>query len=325
MFLQGRAEITLNRSISRIIAAICLLASAPAFSDEGGVSFWLPGQYGSFAAAPVAPGWSLGSVYYHASTEASASREFSVGGNLVAGLQTEADLLFLAPSYAFEETVWGGQLALSMTAVYGRADVEVDAVLTAPGGDVISRSVRDSETGIGDLYPTATIRWNQGNSNFMTYLMGGVPVGDYDVDKLANLGTNHWSLDAGGGYTYLNQANGREFSAVMGVTYNFENPDTDYQNGISAHLDWAASQFLSESLHVGLVGYFYHQVTGDSGEGARLGDFESRVAAIGPEVGVLFNEGAWYFNAKGYWEWGAKRRPEGWNLWLTLSMPLGGK
>jgi len=31
--------------------------------------------------------------------------------------------------------------------------------------------------------------------------MAGVPVGSYKVGRLANLGTKHWSLDAGGGYT----------------------------------------------------------------------------------------------------------------------------
>ena len=66
--------------------------------------------------------------------------------------------------------------------------------------------------------------------------------------RLANIGTSHWSVDGGGGYTYFNAKSGREFSAVVGFTYNFENTDTDYQNGIDSHLDWGASQFLSEQL-----------------------------------------------------------------------------
>ena len=83
---------------------------------------------------------------------------------------------------------------------------------------------------------------------------------------------------------------------MLGFTYNFKNPDTDYQNGVDAHLDWAASQFLSEQWQVGLVGYFYQQVSGDSGAGAVLGDFKSRVYAIGPQVGYFFPVGGskWY-------------------------------
>jgi hypothetical protein len=60
------------------------------------------------------------------------------------------------------------------------------------------------------------------------------------------------------------------------------------KNGIDAHLDWGASQFLSASLQVGAVGYVYDQLTGDSGSGAKLGPFESRVIGIGPQVGYLF-------------------------------------
>jgi hypothetical protein len=152
-----------------------------------------------------------------------------------------------------------------------------------------------------------------------------VPVGAYDKGRLANIGTNHWALDAGGGYTYLDEKTGRELSAVLGFTYNFKNPDTDYQSGVDAHLDWAASQFLSEQWQVGLVGYFYQQVSGDSGAGAVLGDFKSRVYAVGPQVGYFFPVGGskWYLNLKGFYEFEAKNRPEGWNVWLTVSLPLG--
>jgi hypothetical protein len=119
--------------------------------------------------------------------------------------------------------------------------------------------------------------------------------------QLANLGTNHWSVDAGGGYTYLDAKKGHEFSIVAGFTYNFENPDTDYKNGIDSHVDWAASQFLNEPLHVGVVGYYYYQLTGDSGAGAKLGSFESRVGGIGPQVGYFFPVG----KEKGYVNLGA--------------------
>lgn len=33
-------------------------------ADEGGVSFWEPGQYGSFAAIAPSPGWSLPLMFY---------------------------------------------------------------------------------------------------------------------------------------------------------------------------------------------------------------------------------------------------------------------
>ncbi len=79
-------------------------------------------------------------------------------------------------------------------------------------------------------------------------------------------------------------------------------------------------------LYVGLVGYGYYQLTGDSGSGATLGSNKARVYAVGPQAGYFFpfGGGKEYINLRSYWEFGAERRPEGWNLWLTLSLPLEG-
>jgi hypothetical protein len=304
--------------------AVVLLGAQPVAADEGGVSFWLPGQFSSFSAVPGDPGWSLPVIYYHTSADASASRSFERGGSIVAGLDIRADLAIIVPTYVFSTPVAGGQASFAMAAIVGRPQVSAGATLTGPSGVALSGGRSDTQTGVGDLYPSGTLKWNQGDHNFMVYGMGGIPVGEYSKDRLANLGTNHWSLDAGGGYTYLDVKKGQEFSAVLGFTYNWENNATQYRNGTDAHLDWAASQFLSEQLHVGLVGYFYDQLGGDSGSGAVLGDFKSRVSAVGPQVGYFFPVGPqkWYVNLKGYFEFDAKNRPEGWNTWLTLAIPF---
>lgn len=115
----------------------------------------------------------------------------------------------------------------------------------------------------------------------MFRVTGDIPVGAYDPRRLANIGIGHGAIDGGGGYTYFNPQMGHEFSAVAGLTYNFENPDTNYKSGIDFHLDWGASQFVTKQLQVGLVGYAYQQLTGDSGAGNRVGDFKSRVFGWG--------------------------------------------
>jgi hypothetical protein len=247
-------------------------------ADEGGVSFWLPGQYGSFAAVPGEPGWSMGTVYYHTSVDAGANRSFQRGGRLEAGIDADVDLLLLAPTFTFAEPFLGGQAAVSLVGIYGKNTTSADLALRGPGGAILSGSTTDSVHGFGDLYPTATLKWNEGVNNYMTYVTGDIPVGKYDADDLANLGIGHGAIDGGLGYTYLDPAKGHEFSIVGGLTYNFENPDTNYQNGIDGHIDWAASQFVSETVHVGLSGYAFQQLTGDSG--GILGEFESRVFGI---------------------------------------------
>ena len=122
----------------------------------------------------------------------------------------------------------------------------------------------------------------------MVYATTGVPVGAYDPTRLASMGLGHWAADGGVAYTYLNEQAGFEWSALAGLTYIFINPYTQYQSGVDAHLDWAISPYLSKEMHIGAVGYYYDQLTGDSGLGAKLGDFKSRVAGIGPQIGFFF-------------------------------------
>lgn len=52
-----------------------------------------------------------------------------------------------------------------------------------------------------------------------------------------------------------------------------------------------ASQFLTKQWQVGLVGYFYDQLTPDSGCAPIICPFESRVIGVGPQIGYLFPVG----------------------------------
>src|SRR5436189_493460 len=268
------------RSLATVTLALGLALAAAqrtALADEGGVSFWAPGQFGSFAAVPVDPGWALPLVYVHTSLEAGGGLALSRGSRLTVGLDATADLLFAFPTYTFATPVAGAQASLSVGAALARMKANIGGTLTGPFGGTISGSESDSLTGVTDLYAMGTLKWNRGDHNYMVYAMSGAPVGSYSVGRLANVGTNHWSLDAGGGYTYLNPKTGNEFSAVVGFTHSWENPDTNYKNGISPHLDWDASHFVTQQTHLGVVGYYYNQLTGDSGSGATLGDNKSRV------------------------------------------------
>ena len=304
-----------------------------ALADEGGVSFWIPGFFGSLAAAPQQPGWSVATIYYHTSVSAGGdvvfSRQVTRGrltanftGNLAADLDANADLAMVIPSYTFARKLFGGQLSVSLLGLAGHSEASVDATLTGlgPFGLSISRGRSDAVTGFGDLIPQASLRWNHGVNNYMTYITGDIPVGAYDPSRLANLGIGHGAVDGGFGYTYFNPKTGNEFSSVLGFTYNLENQHTDYQNGIDMHLDWAASKFLTKQLQVGVVGYVYNQITGDSGSGDRVGSFELRVIGIGPQIGYVFPVGdrQGYLNLKGYKEFDAEHRPDGWNVWLTF-------
>ena len=63
-------------------------------ADEGGVSFWLAGLFGSLAAAPQQPGWSSALIYYHTTVSAGADvalqREFEIKNIYHVGLGATA-------------------------------------------------------------------------------------------------------------------------------------------------------------------------------------------------------------------------------------------
>ncbi|NOJ39993.1 SphA family protein [Bradyrhizobium australiense] len=325
----------LPSSIGIAILAVSLFPEI-SHADESGVSYWLPGRFSSLAATPQVPGWSMAEVYYHTSVSAfgnlAAAREIQVGRipaninvDLNLRLNAQADLVLLNPTYTFATPVLGGQLAIGVTGLFGRSAATIDGTLTAAVGPfAVTRmgSIGDSITSVGDLYPQATLKWNAGVHNFMTYLTGDIPVGAYSPTRLANLGIGHAAIDGGGGYTYFNPQAGHEFSVVGGFTYNFKNQDTQYQNGIDFHVDWGASQFLSKQIFVGLVGYAYQQITDDFGQHPILGGFRSRVLGVGPQIGYLFPVGDMqgYLNLKGYGEFANENRPAGWNTWLTFSI-----
>ena len=322
-----------------IVAAIEVL-SPLARADEGGVSFWVPGTFGSLAATPQQPGWSFTFVFYDTSASAGSDvalgREFRIGKipanltpNLIASLKAPSGNESVSPSYVLATPILGGQAAVSVMGMYGRASTSVTGTLsgtltTAAGTMPFLRQdgIGDSVWGFGDLYPQFSLRWNTGVHNFMTYVTGDMPVGAYDSMRLSNIGIGHGAIDAGAGYTYFDSQSGHEFSAVLGFTGNLVNQSTQYQNGIDLHLDWGASQSLTGQWQIGLVGYVYKQITQDGGSGDKVGAFESQVIGVGPQIVYAFPVGDLQgnLNLKGYKEFDAAHRPDGWNVWLSFAI-----
>jgi hypothetical protein len=72
---------------------------------------------------------------------------------------------------------------------------------------------------------------------------------------LANLSFGFTAVDFGAGYTYFDPRPGHEFSVVGGLTYSGTNDALQHQSGIDFHVDWAASQFLTRNLQIGIAGY----------------------------------------------------------------------
>jgi hypothetical protein len=301
-------------------AALLVASAAPAIADEGGSSIWIPGQFASFAAVPTDPGFSLETVFYVSNGSASQGTSFPRGGRLLSGTSDNQWYVYTSPTWTFADPVLNGQLAVAVTFSAGSDNVFVSNVFTSRNGRDRGTTGADSVTGVSDLYPFASLKWAVGNHNFMVYAMGSVPTGGYDPNRLAGVGAGHWAVDWGMGYTFL--SGNFELSLTGGTTYNFMNPTTQYQSGMDGHLDFGTSYTLPSSAYIGLVGYFFDQLSPDTGGPLELGGFYGRVAGAGPQVGWSFDAGpvSVEVNLRGYKEFAAQNRPEGWNAWLTVSL-----
>lgn len=157
-----------------LVSLVVYDTSNAARADEGGVSFWVPGFFGSMAATPLTPGFSFANIYYHTSVSAGGNvafaRQVSRGnitanftGGLNANLDARADLYFAIPGYTFATPVLGGQANVLLIVPYGRNRVSVDATVAGALGPIpftISGGRTDEVTGFGDLVPQFNLRWN---------------------------------------------------------------------------------------------------------------------------------------------------------------------
>jgi hypothetical protein len=228
-------------AINLTLLGAVLTAPTSALADEGGVGFWLPGLFGSLAAAPLQPGMSVAAINYydsvHAGGDVALAKEVQIGhfttnlhADINGSLNSRIDLAMLIPSYTFEQHFLGAQANASMLMVVpGSMDTTLQGMIAGtlgPFGFSRFGSRTDDVVEAGDLYPMFNLRWNEGVNNLMTYITGDIPVGGYQRTSLSNISIGHYALDGGAGYTYLNPQTGYELSAVAGFTNNYTNPPT---------------------------------------------------------------------------------------------------
>jgi hypothetical protein len=326
-----------------------LVWSSAAFAAEEGKSIYLLGATASMAGLTPPPGTYFNSFTYlyggDATGDAAISRTLKQTDRTLpsaASLEVDADLKVKADValdvfsmlWAAPGQVMGGTFGLGVLAPVGyqRVDVDINArsTLTFPNGDELTGGnkfgVTDETFAIGDPLATAFIGWHSGDWHWKLTGLLNIPIGAYSNADLVNMGFNRWAVDITGAVTWLNPKTGFEVSVATGLTFNGENPDTDYKSGTEFHVEAAVMQHFSKSFAVGLAGYHYFQISGDSGSGAILGDFKGEVSAIGPNVTYNFQLGNVPVLTSVRWmhEFEATNRLEGDAGFLTVTIPLGG-
>jgi hypothetical protein len=337
-----------NKIGAPALAVCSILSCGAAYAAEEGKSVYLLGVTASMAGMTPPPGFYASSFtyLYSGSAGGDAALSWTLGRagvslptfgslRLDAAVKVKANVALDVASvmYVAPEKVLGGHFGVGLLAPFGYQGVDVDLsaikMLTFPDNSTLAGGRRmrisDETFAMGDPLLTAFIGWSSGNFHWKLSGLVNIPVGSYAKRALVNIGFNRWAADLTGSLTWLDPASGWEVSVAPGFTFNGENPDTRYRTGTEFHVEAAVMKHFSKSFAVGVAGYHYKQVTGDSGAGALLGPFKGEVSAIGPNLTYNFQVGGVPVLTSVRWlhEFNATNRLAGDAGFITITVPLG--
>jgi hypothetical protein len=307
-------------TVAITLVAGLLIGAPPVHAAEGGGSNYAPGLYGDFgvAVAPE-PGFYLRHDLYFYGGDGGGAR-FTEFGEIRADLEADAATYIFNGLKVLDRKVLGGRYAFGGCVPVVYSDLSANVVVE----DQLF-SIDADRAAIGDMgIIPVSLFWTFGNLHLNVYESIIAPTGSYDPNRDVDAGLNYWSFDTNVALTYLNPKSGFEISFDLGHIYNTENSDTDYQTGQEIHLDYMVNKFLSDTFALGLQGFFYEQITGDSGSGALLGDFEGEAAGIGPALmwTTKVKKTDLTIGVKWLHEYHTEKRLEGDHLYLNFTFSL---
>jgi hypothetical protein len=315
---QGRSSLGGQLRVALAIAIVTTLSAVTAHAAEYGTGPWIKGYSDIFAGIlPPQPGLYVRNDAYHYEGEVGAT---VFNGNIQLNVDERYLADILALTYVTPWKILGGTYAVALAPSILQMNVDVGATLpgvtlTGPRG---LRSFRipsftvtaiDHELSQGDTaFAPLVLGWNEGNFHWNFAMFGFAPTGEYSKSNLANTSLNHWAIMPRFAATYYNPKTGWQVNGAAVYSVNWENPATNYETGDILNLEGAITKNFG-ALGVGAVAYAMIQTTPDSGAGARLGAFESKVYGAGPIV--TYSMGGLTLLAKWYTEFDAENTFEG--------------
>ncbi len=282
----------LKSKILHAFVTLAILVPVSVYAEEGGSGHYAPGGAASFIdQLPGKPGWAIANFFNYYKGDASASKQFFTGGLLTAGLDATAYSDTVVALYQTPLQLLGGYYSVGLAVPYVWLDVKGNVQVTGPIVGSISGSKSDKANGFGDIvvYPFM-LGWTGLNGDLKCDVRLGIyaPTGDYEKDKLANVGKNYWTFEPMVSMSWISSKIGLELTGFAGMDFNTENTDTDYHTGNQFHVDLTVAEHLplfGGIIGIGANGFYYEQVTGDSGAGTKfVGDFKGRTMGVGPVV-----------------------------------------
>jgi hypothetical protein len=167
--------------------------------------------------------------------------------------------------------------------------------------------------------------------NYQTQFGIYAPTGAFDNNNVANVGRNFWTFEPGAALSFLRYPSEGipllvEFTSAVGFDFNTKNGASHYQTGDQFHLDGTLAAHIpvdkdGDIVGAGVSGFFYQQITPDSGSGAKLGSFEAMTTGVGPALSYIRRFAHFGIAAEVKWlpELSVSNRLQGNAVWLKVA------
>jgi hypothetical protein len=304
---------------------MCCLLAVPAHATEGGASIYLLGSgVPNAAVQPPVKGVFVDNSVYVYDGSIGGNRDLVIGGKVVANVDATIfgnfTTLLVVPSTNF----LGGTLALGVAVPIGGPMMNSQLVLTGPLGRELDITRRDSTLVVADPLANASLGWTSGKMHFALSSFVNIPIGRYNENGIANLSFHRWAGDISAAMSWHDVEKGLDVSGKVGVTFNGRNDVTDYNSGNDFHAELGVEKNLSKQFSAGVIGYYYQQISDDSGSGGKLGAFRGRVAAAGGTVAynTILGRSPSTIRLRIMGEFDAKNRMQGTAYMVGITVPL---
>ncbi len=292
----------MNKARAMLSAVALVAANQAAQATEGGGSIYPVGSENFTCCALPPPG--LYGILYVQNYQADKVRGndgqvVTPDGFKVKATAVAPRLVWVAPTQLAGASVGG------LHAILPLVDLSVHV---APG-------TAQSKSGIGDMVFGPFLAWHHSASlHTVAGLDFFAPTGGYKVGDLANIGRNHWALQAVLGASVINPEGFNADAKVM-WTHNFRNSDTDYQSGQELIVDYALGWGVGRGWTLGVGGHVYQQISDDKSQGATVSNNKGRAVSVGPSMRYDSGKG-WFLTAKYEVEQRVRNRAEGSAFWF---------
>lgn len=193
----------------------------------------------------------------------------------------------------------------------------VELMIPFISGHLTSGTMRDDDHGLSDIFLGGFIQWNRPNYKlplYQRFLVGMIfPTGDYEHEKLFNVGYNLYTLHCN--YVLTAFLTPR-LSTSFRFMYNFHTENYDYgpekddlRPGQLFSVNFASSYQIREGIRVAVIGNYWQQTTADELNGHDLDIGKERVLGLGP--GLILQRKNKSFIVHGLFDSHAKNRPQG--------------